>query len=51
MCKSCQYETVDKKVGSKCSCIDKMTVEQYDRFFCDRHAGCPFFKEKEKVAV
>jgi hypothetical protein len=25
--------------------MEKMTVEEYDRFFCDRHAGCPFYKE------
>ena len=45
MCKSCQNEIYDSSVGyEECACIDKMTEEEYDKYFCEQRKGCPYYK-------
>lgn len=45
-CRSCQNEMYDSSVGySECRCMEQMTEEQYDKYFCEQKKGCPFFVE------
>lgn len=51
MCNGCKYFVEDMSVNA-CDCkkVDKLTLEEFERFFGDDEEGCPYREEEDYTA-